>query len=430
MRELLREADWIGLEDALQRMLQSVQALPAEEIDLSDALGRILAADVRASVDLPPWDNSAMDGFAVRSSDITGATRAHPVRLQLIESVQAGAFATRAVANGQTIKIMTGAPVPAGADSVVRVEHTTLEDDVVVVFNDSDARRNIRPRGEDVRKDEVAVGAGTPLRPGEIGLLASIGQARLRVHCRPRVAILSTGDELVDVTHFDEVLAGRRIVNSNSYALAAAVRAVGAEPVVLGIARDDETELRLLLERGLQHDVLVTSAGASVGEHDLVKDVLERLGARTEFWRVRIRPGSPFSFAMSGDVPVFGLPGNPVSAVVTFEILVKPALRKMLGRRTLFAPVVDAQIREPIANKTGLTQFLRVHLKRESGTWIARLTGPQGSGILSSVAHADGLLVLPENMMEQAAGADVKVVLLTSPDEAQTDLGFQTRKNT
>ena len=269
--------------------------------------------------------------------------------------------------------------------------------------------------------------AGRQLRAGEIGLLASIGCATVRVRRRPRVAILSTGDELVDVTGFDEVRAGRRIVNSNSYALAAAVRAVGGEPIPLGIARDDAAELRVLLKRGLEADALVTSAGASVGEHDLVKDVLEELGAQTHFWRVRIRPGSPFSFATVGGIPVFGLPGNPVSAVVTFEILVKPALRRMQGRETLYSPVVEARLADDVASKTGLTQFMRVKLSFDSGEWVAKLTGPQGSGILSSVAEADGLLVMPEDVDEMPAGSKVKVVRLLASDDAQAERGFTTR---
>jgi molybdopterin molybdotransferase len=327
---------------------------------------------------------------------------------------------------GEAIKIMTGAPVPEGADTVVRVEHTSEDQNGVQVYADTDARRNIRPRGEDVRAQQVAVRAGAMLRAAEIGLLASIGQARVRVRKRPRVAILSTGDELVDVYQFDEVLAGRRIVNSNSYALAASVRAVGAEPVMLGIASDSKNSLREHLERGLREDVLVTSAGASVGEHDLVKDVLEELGVATEFWRVRIRPGSPFSFAHAGTVPVFGLPGNPVSAVVTFEILVKPALRRMLGRAAIYAPVIEARLAERVPSARGLTQFMRVRLTRDAGTWIAQLTGPQGSAMISSLAQADGLLVVPENVDELAAGSDVRVVRLTMMDEAQSELGFAT----
>jgi molybdopterin molybdotransferase len=427
VRELARDADWISLEAALTQILMSVAPTASEEISIDDALGRVLAEPAISTVDLPPWDNSAMDGFAVRSADIAAATRETPVSLKLVESVHAGAFPALPVGAREAIKIMTGAPLPARADSVVRVEHTEQAGDVVTVFSASDANRNIRPRGEDVRTGETVLPAGTMLRPGEIGLLASIGLARVEVHRRPLVAILSTGDELVDVNDFDQVRAGRKIVNSNSYALAAAVRAVGAEPLMLGIAHDDRSDLRVRLTSGLSADVLVTSAGASVGEHDLVKDVLEELGAKTDFWRVRIRPGSPFSFARIGALPVFGLPGNPVSAVVTFEIMVKPALRRMLGRSALHSPVVTARLAAPVKTTTGLTQFMRVRLHREGGTLVATLTGPQGSGILSSVVKADGLMVVPEDVGEVAAGAEVKVVRLLAWDDAQDDLGFQTR---
>lgn len=431
MRELGREPDWISLEQALEHILGGVAPTEAETVALNDAFGRVLAEDAQSPLDLPPWDNSAMDGFAVRAADIAGASRDNPRRLRVTESVHAGGFATGPVGMGEAIKIMTGAPVPEGADTVVRVEHTReLEGAIIEVFAATDAHRNVRPRGEDVRAGTSAVSAGTILRAGEIGLLASIGAARVRVHRRPVVAILSTGDELVEVDEFDEVMAGRRIVNSNSYAIAASVRAVGAEPLMLGIARDDEADLRAHLQRGLSADVLVTSAGASVGEHDLVKDVLEELGARTAFWRVRIRPGSPFSFAQLNGMPVFGLPGNPVSAVVTFEILVKPALRRMLGRRALYSAVITARLGERIASKTGLTQFMRVRVTEESGTRIARLTGPQGSGMLSSLAQADGLLVLPEDVDELREGSEVRIVRLLSSDDAQADLGYQTRKST
>lgn len=427
MRELAREPDWISLEQALERILAAVEPTRAEGVALQDCLGRVLAENVSSPLDLPPWDNSAMDGFAVRAADMRAASSEIPVRLRLIESVQAGGFATSAVGAGEAIKIMTGAPVPAGADTVVRVEHTRETDGIVEIFAATDAHRNIRPRGEDVRAGVIAVAAGTILRPAEIGLLASIGAARVRVHRRPVVAILSTGDELVDVDAFDEVMAGRRIVNSNSYAIAASVRAVGADPLMLGIARDDRDSLRTHLQRGLAADVLVTSAGASVGEHDLVKDVLEELGAHTAFWRVRIRPGSPFSFAQAGHVPVFGLPGNPVSAVVTFEILVKPALRRMLGRAAVYTPVITARLGEPIASRAGLTQFMRVRVTEEDGSRIARLTGPQGSGMISSLAQADGLLVLPEDVAELPEGSEVKIVRLLASDDAQAELGYETR---
>jgi molybdopterin molybdotransferase len=427
VRELARDADWIALEDALAQILAAVSPTASEEVAITDALGMVLAEPAISPVDLPLWDNSAMDGYAVRAADVATATRESPVTLKLVESVQAGGFPALPVGTREAIKIMTGAPIPDGADSVVRVEHTEQMGDVVKVLSASDAHRNIRPRGEDVKANEAVLPAGAMLRPGEIGLLASIGLAHVNVHRKPVVAILSTGDELVDVRDFDQVRAGRKIVNSNSYALAAAVRAVGAEPLVLGIARDDRDDLRVRLTGGLSADVLVTSAGASVGEHDLVKDVLEELGAKTDFWRVRIRPGSPFSFARIGRLPVFGLPGNPVSAVVTFEILVKPALRRMLGRSALHSPVVTARLAAPLKTTTGLTQFMRVRLHREDGTLVATLTGPQGSGILNSVAKADGLMVVPEDVSDVAAGAEVQVVRLVASDDAQTDLGFQTR---
>lgn len=422
-----RAADWVALEDAIAQIVAAVAPTPLEEVAIDECAGRVLAAAATSPVDLPPWHNSAMDGYAVRGEDVRGASAQAPVRLVLTESVQAGGFPTREVGAGEAIRIMTGAPLPVGADSVIRVEHTQLQRNGVSVFSDADAGRNIRRRGEDVRQGEDVLAAGRFLRPAEIGLLASIGCATARVHRRPVVAILSTGDELVDVDAFDEVRAGRRIVNSNSYALAAAVRALGAQPLVLGIARDDRAHLRELLSRGLKADVLVTSAGASVGDHDLVKDVLEELGVVTRFWRVRIRPGSPFSFGLADRVPVFGLPGNPVSALVTFEILVKPALRKMLGRSTLHTPVVSARLAERVRTSTGLTQFMRVRLSVEAGATIATLTGPQGSGILSSIAQADGLMVVPEDVAELEAGAMVRVVRLLAADEAQMELGFQTR---
>ena len=422
-----RAADWISLEAALERMLAAAPTLESESVAIDDALGRVLAEDVTSPLDLPPWDNSGMDGFAVRAADIANASKDVPVRLRLVESVPAGSFATRPVQQGEAIKIMTGAPIPEGADSVVRVEHTSEDGGVVVIYAETDANRNIRPRGEDVRRDAVVAKAGRVLRPGEIGLLASIGKATVRVARRPRVGILSTGDELVDVAGFDRVLRGERIVNSNSYALAAAVIAVGGEPVVLGIARDEKESLRTHLQRGLATDVLITSAGASVGEHDLVKDVLEEMGASTEFWRVRVRPGSPFSFAVVNGVPVFGLPGNPVSAVVTFEVLVKPVLRRMQGRSDIYSPVISARLGQHVESRIGLTQFMRVHLTHEAGAVVARLTGPQGSGMLSSVANADGLMVVPEDVDEIAEGELVRVIRLQAGDDAQSEIGYTTR---
>jgi molybdopterin molybdotransferase len=421
-----RPADWISLTDALALILDAVAAAEAERVPLDDGLGRTLARDVHSPIDHPPWDNSAMDGYAVRARDVEGASRDRPVPLRLIEKVPAGGFAAKTVSEGAAIRIMTGAPIPDGADSVIRVEHTEAGvDDVVMVLSDADARRNIRPRGEDVRNGDVAVLAGTQLGAAHIGFLATIGAAQVEVARKPRVAILSTGDELVEIDAFDDVLAGRRIVNSNSHALAAAVRTTGGEPVVLGIARDERSSLLEKLRTGLDADMLVTSAGASVGEHDIVKDVLEELAMQTAFWRVRVRPGSPFSFGSVGNVPVFGLPGNPVSALVTCELFVKPAIRRALGRTALYSPTVRVRMAERITTKGTLTHFLRVQLERDGdGTWLARLTGPQGSGMISSIARADGLLVVPEAVHELNVGAEADVIRLNAIDNTQSELGF------
>jgi molybdopterin molybdotransferase len=421
-----RQADWLSLVDALAIILENVPTLPAESVPLDQSLGRTLAADVQSPIEHPPWDNSAMDGYAVRSDDVAGASRAQPKSLRLIEQVPAGGFPQHAVTAGTAIRIMTGAPIPEGADSVIRVEHTEAAGAVIAVFNDADAQRNIRPRGEDVRRNAVVLTRGTQLGAAQIGLLATIGAAQVQVTCRPRIAILSTGDELTELNDFDEVVAGRRIVNSNSHALAAAVRMAGAEPVALGIARDERNSLREKLQAGLQADMLVTSAGASVGEHDLVKDVLEELGMRTAFWRVRVRPGSPFSFGRVGDVAVLGLPGNPVSALVTCELFVKPAIRRALGRSALYSATVRVRLAERVTTKGTLTHFLRVHLARDyHGTWLARPTGPQGSGLVSSIAHADGLLVVPEAVHELPAGSEADVLRLDQLDNTQNDLGFE-----
>jgi molybdopterin molybdotransferase len=420
-----RRADWLSVHDALARILARVRPTGVEVVPLRDAGGRTLAEDVPSPVDQPPWDNSGMDGYAVRAADVRGATQSQPAVLHVIETVPAGGVPHLTVATGQATRIMTGAPVPEGADGVIRDEHVAARaDGTIAILDDADAGRNIRPRGEDVRAGVRALEAGRLLRPGEVGVLAMVGAADVPVRRRPRVAILSTGDELVDLDAFEEARAGRRIVNSNSYALAAAARLVGAEPALLGIARDEEQSLRTHLEAGLGADLLVTSAGASVGEHDLVKHVLETMGFSLDFWRVQMRPGSPFSFGTiarpnAEPLPVFGLPGNPVSALVTFEVLVKPALRRMLGRAAIHPPALRVRAAEPIASKTGLVHFLRVRLAPEAdGRIYARLTGRQGSGVLTSMAQADALLVVPLDVEEIPEGADAWAIPLDGGDAA------------
>ncbi len=417
-----RQADWLTAAAALERILAAVEPLPAEDVPLAEALGRTLAESVVSPIDQPPWDNSGMDGFACRAEDVAGASPTRPLRLIVVESVPAGAFPSKSVGSREAVRLMTGAPLPAGADSVVRLEHThPLSGASIAVTQSQDAGRNVRQRGEDVRRGEVVLEAGRVLRPADIGMLASVGHANPRVYRRARVAILSNGDELVDVDVFEQVLAGRRIVSSNSYSLAAAVRAAGARPKVLGIARDTRESLREHLARATGADILITTAGASVGDQDLVKDVLEELGFTLDFWRIKLQPGSPFSFGRLGDVLVFGLPGNPVSALVTFEALVRPAIRKLQGRREVYPVTLTVRTAERIESRPGLMRLLRATLEPDgAGGWRARLTGPQGSGILSSVSKADALLVLPIDTAVVEPGTELTALPLRPSDDGTT----------
>lgn len=417
-------ADWLLPSDALRRIVDNMQPIGTEPRALLAALGHVLAEDVVARADLPPWDNSAMDGFAVRSGDVRGASAGRPVVLRVVDDIAAGAFPAREIGPGEGARIMTGAPVPAGADGVIRVEHTDgghgigTADATVAIHGDGDAGKNIRPRGEDVRVGDTVLRAGAVLRAPHLGVAASLGCARLRVHRRPIVAIATSGDELVDVDGFDEVLAGRRIVNGNSYALAAQVAESGMEPRILGIARDTPESLREVIEQARGCDALVTSAGISVGEHDHVREVMDALDTRVEFWRVRIRPGSALAFGRVGalgGIPWFGLPGNPVSTMVTFELFVRPALLRMCGHARIHAPVVDAIAREPFTARGDLTIVPRLRLERVDGVMFASSTGPQGSGMGSSMAAADALGILPAGAEVSPGGRIRALVLGGSP---------------
>jgi molybdopterin molybdotransferase len=423
-------ADWLSAADALRRMVDGVQPLGTEARPLLDALGHVLAEDVASPVDLPPWDNSAMDGFATRSADVLGATNHHPAVLRVVDDIAAGGFPSRALAPGEAARIMTGAPVPAGADGVIRVEHTDGGTEIgsadarVAVFSDVDAGKNVRPRGEDVRTGQTVLAGGTVLRAPHLAVAAAVGRARLDVWRRPVVAVLTSGDELVDVERFDEVRAGRKIVSSNGYALAAQLAESGIEARVLGIARDTHESLRELVDAARGCDALVTSAGISVGEHDHVRAVMREMETRVEFWRVRVKPGSAMVFGhvgALGGIPWFGLPGNPVSTMVTFELFVRPALLRMCGRTRIYAPVVDAVAREPIRAPGDLLQFPRLRLEMEDGTAHARLTGAQGSGIGTSMALADALGIVPPGA-DIRPGGRVRAVVLGG--EPLTEAGY------
>jgi molybdopterin molybdotransferase len=413
-------ADWLSAGEALRRIVGGVEPLGTETRPLLAALGSVLAEDVAAPVDLPPWDNSAMDGFAVRATDVAGASDARPVVLRVVDDVAAGGFPARALGPGVAARIMTGAPVPAGADGVVRVEHTDggaaigTPEARVSIRSDADAGKNVRPRGEDVRAGETVLRAGTVLRAPELAVASSLGKARLTVHRRPLVAIATSGDELVDVDRYDEVLAGRKIVSSNTYALAAQLAESGMEARVPGTARATPASLRALLRGAEGCDALITSAGISVGEHDHARAVLEEMETRVEFWRVRIRPGSALAFGRVGALggtPWFGLPGNPVSTMVTFELFVRPALLRMCGRERIYQPTVDAVLRDRVSARGELAHFPRLRLEREDGTPFARLTGAQGSGVATSMAAADALGIVLAGA-ELAAGDRVRAVVL------------------
>ncbi|MBW3552246.1 MAG: molybdopterin molybdotransferase MoeA [Gemmatimonadetes bacterium] len=424
-----RDADWISVREAVERGLAAVAPLEAEEVPLDDALGRTLAADAVSPIDQPPWDNSAMDGYAARADDVRGASADAPVRLRVVDDIPAGGFPSRPIGPGEAARIMTGAPVPEGADSAVRVEHTDAGEDMVEIRQERDAGSNIRRRGEDLTAGAVALAAGTAISPAAMGVLATIGVARPAVVRRPVVAILSNGDELAALDDFDQVLAGRKIVNSNSYSLIGAVAAMGCVPRPLGIARDDRADIRAKVEAALDADVLVTSAGAAVGQHDLVKDVLDDMGYEPAFWRVRMRPGSPASFGTlrrPGGPPlhVWGLPGNPVSALVTFMVLVRPPLRRMLGRTEVHEPVIRVQAAERIPSKPDKTHFQRIMLEPGDPFPLARPTGPQGSGILTSMTRADALAVIAEGARGVEAGERVLAMPLGGPDTAAAAYGL------
>jgi molybdopterin molybdotransferase len=399
--------------DAAARIVAAIAPLEAIEIPLGACDGLVLAADVVSPVALPLWANSAMDGYACRGADVRTASEHAPVALRIVDHVRAGQFPSRAVGAGEAVRIATGAPAPDGADTVVRIEDTDGGTEVVRVLNARDTGRNVRPAGEDVAVGETVVAAGTALGPAQIAVLAAVGAAMVRVHRRPRVAIVTTGDELVPLERFDEVLAGRRIVSSNSYGLAAGVRSAGGEPVDFGIVPDDAAALRAVLERASACDLIITSAGVSVGEADHVKSVVAELGGSLDFWRVRMRPGSPLAFGMLRGKPWLGLPGNPVSSLVTFEIFARPAIRRLLGHHAVHATRVPVAVDEAVSLAGQLTHFLRVRLTTDgSAPPRARLAGPQPSNILSTFARADALLVVPAGRTDVHAGDVLDAILL------------------
>jgi molybdopterin molybdotransferase len=414
----LREADWVSVEEASSRILSAAVPLPTERLPVGAVSARALAEPVVASATLPPWDNSAMDGYAVRGDEIAGASADTPIMLPVAGVVRAGDADRVPLQPGQAMRIMTGAPVPPGADTVVRVEDTDREADpgTVTIRNDRDRGRHVRAAGQDMTDGMTLLAAGHAITPGVIGVIAAAGFAEIAVHRVPRVAVLATGDELRRVQDYADVRAGLGVPESNSPMLAAAVRDAGAEALQLDIALDSTESLRQRLAEAADAEVLITIGGASMGEADLVKRVLDQEGFEQDFWRVRMRPGSPISFGWlpRGDrrQAVFSLPGNPSSAFVTFEVFVRPYLLRLAGHERVHRRVVPCRARESFDTPADLTYFQRVSVDAEDGKLIASLTGPQLSGLVRGLASADGLAIVPPHRTSIEPGEMVDVMLL------------------
>ena len=394
----------LSFEEARKLILDSVSPCGVERVEILESLGRTLAEDIVAPWNLPATDNSAMDGYAV-----VAANCQDPVTLEVIGHIQAGGEINSVVISGCAMKIMTGARIPPGCDAVVPVEETEEQGGFVFVKGPVQERQHIRFKGEDVREGETVIPAGTVIRPAEISMLASCGRVFVPVFRKPKVAILSTGDELIEL---GEPVAPGRIINSNAFSLAASVREAGAEPVILGIARDNREDHREKMREGLRADALITSAGVSAGDHDYVREVLEELGVEQKFWKVAMKPGGPTAFGTLDGKPVFSLPGNPVSTMVTFEIFVRPALLRMMGRRRVIRPTVKVTLAEEVRKKPGKVQFVRLRLDREGKGFTGHSSGDQNTGILKTMLMADAMAVLPADGSRFAAGEEVNAFLL------------------
>ncbi len=396
----------LSVEEALERILATVRVLKPERVPLLEAAGRVLAEEITADRDIPPLTNSAMDGYAVRGADVAQT----PARLRVVGQVAAGHMSRVQVEPGTAVRIMTGAPLPAGADTVVRFEDTRLDSDWVEILQTPPTGANVRLAGEDVRAGQVVLQPGQALRPQEIGQLAAVGQTDVAVVRRPRVAVLATGDEVVPP---DQTPGPGQIRDANSYTVAAQVQAFGGVPLLLEVAHDEETLVRRGMREALAQsaDLIITSGGVSVGDFDLVKQVLAAEG-EMRFWSLNMKPGRPLAFGVVDGVPLLGLPGNPVAAMISTELFARPALLKMQGFTDWSRPKVTARLTQPIERKDGRRHYLRVRLRETGAGYEATLTGDQGSGILYSLVQADGLAVIPEECDHLPAGAEVKVILL------------------
>jgi molybdopterin molybdotransferase len=395
----------VSVREALEQILGAVTELGAERIGLLEAVGRVIAEEVRSLRDVPGYANSAMDGYAVRHADV----RQPPARLRVVGTSAAGGDSIPPVGPGEAAKIMTGAAIPAGADTVVRVEDTRLDGEAVIIQSVEAKASNIRLPGEDLRTGQVVLTRGRLLSPADIGLAASIGRTLLLAHRRPRVAILSTGNELVEA---DQPVDTGQVVNSNAYTLAAAVKEAGGAPIPLPIARDNPGEIREAFQEASRADAILSTGGVSVGEFDYVKAAMDEIGVQRLFWRVAQKPGKPLTFGMLGARPYFGLPGNPVSSLVCFYLYARPALRRMMGLRAVHLPTVMATLGHDTKKATGVTEFIRCRVERTNDELIATSTGTQSSAVLSSMAQGQGLIIGTADEDELRAGSTVRVILL------------------
>ncbi len=405
----------LSVEEALDKILSNTKVLEAETRPILESQGQVLFEDIFSDADVPQWDNSAMDGYAVRSEDVLGAGPQSPRFLRVIDTVIAGMVSQHQVTPGTAIRIMTGAPIPSGADCVVRFEDTDKQaqnSEKVGIYHEVRKGTDIRRAGEDISRGSLVIPKGTVIKPAHIGVLASLGRSRVNVIRRPRIAILATGNELVEI---GQPLPPGKLYNSNSYAMAALVAKYGGIPDVLSIASDSEDSLVSLVHRGLQADMLITTGGVSVGDFDIVKDVLGKEG-RTIFWTVRMKPGKRTVFGIfpvgGREVPHLGLPGNPVSAMVSFEIFARPAILKMSGKTKFEKTVIKAVSEDTLRNEDRRRVYARAIVDRRDNQYFARTTGPQGSNILTSMSMANGLVVVPEDKPVVKPGDVVDVIML------------------
>ena len=420
--------DMLSVEQAFDKVIASFQSLEYEEKPLLDCIGQVLAEDIRSPLALPPLANSGMDGYAVIQADIVGASPAKPSNLSVIGIVAAGHMPDKTVVPGTAIRIMTGAPVPNGADTVIPFEETDEVErkregkplDRVQIFADMPFGCNVRPAGEDVSVGMLVLEKGTSIRAAEVGVIASLGMDKVKVIRRPVVAVLATGDELETT---GTPLSGGRIYDSNSFSVAASIISSGGVPRILGIARDNLGDLNAKLEAAVGSDLVITSAGVSKGDYDIVKDVLNERG-EMNFWSVRMRPAKPLAFGRlngSGgkNIPLLGLPGNPVSAMVAFEMFARPAIRTMLGKSRIFRPMIDGVLTASIRNEDGRRVYARVEVELKNGEYQATPTGPQGSNILTSMSKANGLAICPDDVSGKDAGEVVQIIMLDWNEEVQ-----------